>query len=93
MVRNYQGSDKWIPSIVRAKLGPVTYNVEVSQGDVLKRHTDQLRQKTDHPQDTTDTEMTDSCIVQDNYKYPELPDKLTPEQPSEATGRRYPECV
>ena len=64
----------------------MTYSVEVSQGDVLKRHIDQLRQQTDHPQDTTDTEIIDSCIVQDNYKYPELPEKLTPEQPPEATG-------
>ena len=50
------------------------YSVEVSQGEVLKRYIDQLRQRMDHPQDTTDTEMTDSCIVQGNYKYPELPE-------------------
>ena len=37
MVRNFMGSDKWIPGIVIKKLDPVTYHMEVAHGQILIR--------------------------------------------------------
>ena len=69
MVRDYTGSHKWISGVVLKKLGPVTYQVETSQGRVMKRHIDQLRSRA---QDAIESEVTptDSSTL-DDYSYPE----------------------
>ena len=43
IARNYTGSTKWVPGIIRTQLGPLSYEVEVKPGLVWRRHTDQLR--------------------------------------------------
>ena len=43
IARNYNGSTKWVPGIIRTQLGPLSYEVEVKPGFVWRRHTDQLR--------------------------------------------------
>ena len=43
IARNYTGSTKWVPGIIRTQLGPLSYEVEVKPGLVWHRHTDQLR--------------------------------------------------
>ena len=43
IARNYTGSTKWVPGIIRTKLGPLSNEVEVKPGLVWRRHTDQLR--------------------------------------------------
>ena len=41
-VRDYRGKEKWIQGIVRARTGPVSYQVEVAPNVIWKRHIDQL---------------------------------------------------
>ena len=41
IARNYTGSTKWVPGIIRTQLGPLSYEVEVKPGSVWRRHTDQ----------------------------------------------------
>ena len=43
IARNYTGSTKWVPGIIRTRLGPLSYELEVKAGLVWRRHTDQLR--------------------------------------------------
>ena len=43
IARNYTGSTKWIPGIIRTQLGPLSYEVKVKPGLLWRRHTDQLR--------------------------------------------------
>ncbi|PFX12271.1 Uncharacterized protein K02A2.6 [Stylophora pistillata] len=43
IARNYTGKSKWVPGIVRARLGPLSYEVEIGPDLVWRRHTDQLR--------------------------------------------------
>ena len=43
IARDYNGSTKWVPGIIRTQLGPLSYEVEVKPGFVWRRHTDQLR--------------------------------------------------
>ena len=41
-VRNYRGKEKWIQGIVRARIGPVSYQVEIAPNVIWRRHIDQL---------------------------------------------------
>ena len=42
LARNYSGSPCWLPGIVKAVLGAVSYQVELKDGRLWKRHLDQL---------------------------------------------------
>ena len=42
IARNYTGSTKWVPGIIRKQLGPLSYEVEVKPGLVWRRNTDPL---------------------------------------------------
>ena len=69
-VRNYHGYTKWIPGAVLKKLGPVTYSVDIRDGRMVKRHTDQLCQGIHHSPKSTSN-------ANDDYYYYEL---VTPVQ-------------
>ncbi|CAB4017152.1 PREDICTED: LOW QUALITY PROTEIN: uncharacterized protein K02A2.6-like [Paramuricea clavata] len=43
MARNYSGKDKWLPGIVRAQTGPLSYEIKVGPNRIWRRHIDQLR--------------------------------------------------
>ncbi len=43
MARKYSGKDKWLPGIVRARTGPLSYEIEVGSNRIWRRHIDQLR--------------------------------------------------
>lgn len=43
IARNYTGGTKWVLSIIRAQLGPLSCEVELKSGLMWRRHTDQLR--------------------------------------------------
>ena len=40
--QNFQEPNKWIPGIILLKLGPVTYQVEIANGCILKQHIEHL---------------------------------------------------
>ena len=67
MVKDFRQPCKCIPGIVLRKLGPVTYNVEIENGKVLKRHIDHLTQRMEQLPVVTDATLEDST-VQDNFK-------------------------
>ncbi|CAB3994947.1 Hypothetical predicted protein [Paramuricea clavata] len=41
-VRNYREKEKWIQGIVRARTGPVSYQVEIAPNVIWRRYIDQL---------------------------------------------------
>ena len=41
-VRDYRGSRKWIPGVIMAKTGPLSYQVKIGPGSIWRRHVDQL---------------------------------------------------
>ena len=43
IAQNYTGNSKWVPGIVRAQLGLLSYEVEIGPNLVWRRHTDQLK--------------------------------------------------
>ena len=43
IARNYRGKRKWVPGVIMAKTGPLSYQVKVAQNMVWHRHIDQLK--------------------------------------------------
>ena len=60
IARNYTGSKKWVPGIIRTQLGPLSYEVEVKPGLVWRRNTDQLRD-TRIPVTPSSNPVTQTC--------------------------------
>ena len=44
VARDYRGVNKWVPGVITARSGPLSYEVRVAPGTVWRRHIDQLRQ-------------------------------------------------
>ena len=93
MVRAYIGRDKWIKGIVLRKLGPVTYQVEIAHGRILKRHVDQLKfwEKSSQAIDQPRMASTDSTIA-DDYQYPSADQSHETQEPTQSSEGRCPQC-
>jgi len=44
VARDYRGGNKWVPRIITAHSGPLSYEVRVAPNTVWRRHIDQLRE-------------------------------------------------
>ena len=67
--RNYSGAKKWIPGIITKITGPVSYQVTLADGKILKRHLDQIRICYDNAPNTKATDQWTS----DTTDIPTLP--------------------
>lgn len=54
--RNYGIGPKWVPAEIQEATGPVSYRTLTTDGEVLRRHVDQVRQR--HEMETNDTNIT-----------------------------------
>ena len=65
--RNYNGTQKWIPVTVVRVTGPVSYRVQTTSGNIIKRHVDQLRfrctDSEDSEMDSSDNDMLDDWKI------------------------------
>ena len=43
VARDYRGGNKWMPGVITAQRGPLTYEVRVAPNTVWRRHIDQLK--------------------------------------------------
>ena len=80
MVRNFQEPNKWIPGIILQKLGPVTYRVEIANGQILKQHIEHLilRRESSSVSTAPDTTQLDSAVC-DNYQFTTIPKMKLPQ--------------
>ena len=69
MVRDFRHTDKWVPGTIVQKLGPVTYQVDIGSGNIVKRHIDQLTQRLT-PQPVV-SETNETQTTEDNFQYHE----------------------
>ena len=83
MVRDYRLADKWIPGTIVQKLGPVTYEVDLGSGNLVKRHIDQLTQR------LAPLPVAESVDVQYNLMYPDSEEPTMQEVP--VAPQRYPQ--
>ena len=44
VARNYRAGNKWVPGIITAHSGPLSYEVKVAPNTVWRRHVDQVRE-------------------------------------------------
>ena len=42
---NFQGNQKWMPTVIEIQLGPLTFTARLSDGRLWKRHQDHLRER------------------------------------------------
>ncbi len=90
MVKDFRHSKQWIPGTIVKKLGPLTYHVDVGNGQILKRHVDHLTLRQESSVEDITITASDSTI-QDNFHYPES-DSPVPTPPVEnPQGPRYPQ--
>ena len=66
MVRDFRHTDKWVPGTIVQKLGPVTYQVDIGSGNIVKRHIDQLTQRLT-PQPVV-SETNETQTTEDNFQ-------------------------
>ena len=90
MIRDYTGSSKWIPGTILRKLRPMTFDVETTNGRIVKWHVDQLHFQKDCA-DNSEVKMTNkNSDVLDNHQYPPSEDNTVQQDISVHT--EPPEC-
>ena len=90
MVRDYRGTNKWVPGTIVRKLGPVTYQVNIGSGNLVKRHIDQLTQRLEAQPLVPET--TENPTVEDNFQYPAIVEQPR-QEPVVEVCQRYPQRV
>ncbi len=73
-VRNYANGPKWLPGVITALRGPLSYDVTLSDDRVIRRHVDQVRSRLGSHR--PDAELPDDW----------LPDPTPPTSPAETTS-------
>lgn len=99
LIRNYCGKPKWVPGVILAQHGPVSYQVRAttSRGSFTwRRHKDQLLRTPSLADEDADQEGTEFLLVQpsDNAPQPSSSSPTGGTVPAEAAqapaARRYP---
>ena len=95
MVRNYRRPDKWVPGTIVRKLGPVTYQVDLGRGNLVKCHSDQLTTRLEPPSGEHSKTNETQTTQDDYFQYPDTSDDPLPEQvdPPHHPPDRYPQRV
>ena len=82
MARNYRQGQKWVQGVLTKQLGPLTYLVQVDQGQMWKRHVDQLRDTAVPPTNSAHPTLTETpTTASDEFLYP-TPNETSLTQPS-----------
>lgn len=94
-VRGYQASgEKWIPGILLEKTGPVSWKVRTQNGQIVRRHNDQIRPRRDNhgppPRDPEEVWGPSYNEVERPAEAPVEPQGAEPPQPALVQERRYP---
>ncbi|XP_042144706.1 uncharacterized protein LOC121834871, partial [Ixodes scapularis] len=99
LIRNYCGKPKWVPGVILAQHGPVSYQVRATTSTgsfTWRRHKDQLLRTPSLADEDADQEGTEFLLVQpsDNATQPSSSSPTGGTVPAEAAqapaARRYP---
>ena len=71
-MRNYRGTDKWIPGVVMSKSGPLSYRIRAND-QIHRRHIDQLKKRAKQDVDDNCDDFIEFSSRQSPVT-PELPD-------------------
>ena len=88
-MRNYRGTDKWIPGVVMSKSGPLSYRI-CANDQIHRRHIDQLKKRGKQDSDRNDNDFVEFTSRQSPVT-PELPDLPAEVDDPETTVQSSPD--
>ena len=83
LAKNFSSGEPWLHGKIHRKTGPVSFNVELTDGRVVKRHLDQLRKDS-----STNITGPTSTADNDDDMPPQMSDQHSPTGDSSAELRR-----
>ena len=89
LMRNYRGTDKWIPGVVMSKSGPLSYRI-CANDQIHRRHIDQLKKRGKQDSDRNDNDFVEFTSRQSPVT-PELPDLPAEVDDPETTVQSSPD--
>ncbi len=91
MIRNFLSKLKWMPGTIKGQQGPVSYEIELDDGRIMKRHVDHIQPRFPATKPNEDTQPQDpSPEIISEFEYPELPSSPHIDQGASPPIRRYP---
>ena len=97
IAHDYRGAQKWVPGVIHAKTGPLSYQVEVAPNTIWRRHCDQLvdadvqeviAPSSGESDNVQEAPSENNLSTSSMSEVPQMEQIV--EQPAEALGRRYP---
>ena len=90
MARDFRSTSKWIPGAIVDRTGPLSYTVKLGNGKIIRRHIDQLRDRSTPLPETSTGTTTQVFEPFQDYHHCELPTQSPPPDPVTPV-RRYPQ--
>ena len=88
MVRDFRSPRKWMPGTIKTQSGPVSYQIELEDGQIVRRHIDHIRLRSCSASSNEDTPFRD---CDQNFEFfDSLPSFQTPEAESAEAEERQP---
>ena len=96
MARDFRSQDKWLPGVIHSQSGPVSYDVELENGKIVKRHIDHLQDRSVLTKPSTPVDSQPEDFTQGFESFHDSPSVTSPStsesNPSpNAAVRRYPQ--
>ena len=92
--RDFRGSTKWVSGIIIQSIGPVSYMIQLQDGQVWKRHVDHVRQRVDNQDISTRLPDVQPTVESPWVTYPEqrsLPCNSEPPQTEQSQVTNTPQ--
>ena len=87
MIRDFLPKRKWMDGTVKSQRGPVSYEIELEDGRIMRRHVDHIRPRCPSNEPTGNTRPRDSTP---EFEYFESPSQEFTDRETSQPTRRYP---
>ncbi len=87
MIRNFLSNLRWMPGTIKGQQGPVSHEIKLDDGRVMRRHVDHIRSRFSSTKPNEDVQPQDTS---QEFEYPELPSSPRIDQEASRPARRYP---
>ena len=93
MTRDFCSQGKWLPGVIQSQSGPVSYDVELENGKIVKRHIDHLRDRSvlTKPSTPVDSQPEDSTQGFESFHDSPSTSTLESNPSPNAAVRQYPQ--
>ena len=91
MARDFRSQDKWLPGVIQSQSGPVSYDVELENGKIVKRHVDHLRKRSVSAKPSTPVDSQPEDSTQGFESFNDSPPTPESNPSPDAPVQRYPQ--